>query len=175
MQREASERRAYFSEPRLSADGRLAARICGANDDVHMCESTQGNWIKLTDEEGDEICPVWTPDGKKIAYSSEMGGPANLFWRASDGSGAPQSLLENGNQKYPSSFSPDGRYLAYVEVDPVTRADIWLLPIEGDRKPQPFLQRQYNEYMPRFSPDCLDYSSNILAQICLRQLDLLRP
>ena len=170
-QREASPRRAYYNEPRLSADGRLAVRISGANDDVHVCELARGNWIKLTDEEGDESCPVWTPDGKKIAYSSESGGPANLFWRSADGSEPSQLLLKNEHQKYPSSFSPDGKYLAYVEVNPLTRADIWLLPIEGDRKPQPFLQTQYDESAPRFSPDgrWLAYSSNNTGrdEVCL--------
>jgi Tol biopolymer transport system component len=161
-QQEASPRHAYYNEPRLSSDGRLAVRVSGANDDVHVCELARDNWIKLTDEEGDEGSPVWTPDNKKIAYSSESGGPANLFWRASDGSEPPQLLLKNENQKYPSSFSPDGKYLAFVEVNPLTRADIWLLPMVGDRKPQPFLQKQYDESAPRFSPDgrWLAYSSN---------------
>ncbi len=74
--------------------------------------------------------------------------------------------MKNGNSKYPGSFSPKGDYLAYVEVDPVRGADIWILPMTGDRKPQSFIDDQYNERMPRFSPDgrWLAYSSNKMGQ-----------
>ena len=50
------------------------------------------------------------------------------------------------------SFSPNGQLLAFIEVNPTTGYDIWVLRL-SDRKAQPFLQTPFNESVPRFSPD----------------------
>jgi Tol biopolymer transport system component len=52
----------------------------------------------------------------------------------------------------PSSWSPDGQLLAFIEVNPTTGVDIWVLRL-SDRKAQPFLRTPFNETTPRFSPD----------------------
>ncbi len=59
------------------------------------------------------------------------------------------------------SWSPDGQLLAFVEVNPTTGRDIWVLRM-GDRKAQPFLRTPFDESVPRFSPDgrWLAYISN---------------
>ena len=69
-------------------------------------------------------------------------------------------LLENKNIQWPCSFSPDGKRLAYVEVDPESRSDIWILPLEGNDpdhprpgKPEPLLRSSFAEESPAFSPD----------------------
>ena len=152
-----------YGELAISPDGRrLAVRVAAANDDVWLYEPARDTLTRLTDEDGDEVCPVWTPKGERVAYSSEAGGPANLFWKAADGSGSQEPLLRSEHPKYPSSFTPDGQILAFVEIHPKTRADIWLLPVQGNLKPRPFLQTQFDEWAPKFSPDgCwLAYASN---------------
>jgi dipeptidyl aminopeptidase/acylaminoacyl peptidase len=52
----------------------------------------------------------------------------------------------------PMSWSPDGQLLAFMEINPTTQRDIWVLRM-GDRKAQPFLRTRFNETTPRFSPD----------------------
>ena len=52
----------------------------------------------------------------------------------------------------PMSWSPDGQLLAFIEVNPTTGYDIWVLRL-SDRKAQPFLRTPFNEAAPRFSPD----------------------
>jgi dipeptidyl aminopeptidase/acylaminoacyl peptidase len=58
--------------------------------------------------------------------------------------------------------SPDGRTLAFDELDPVSGWDIWTLSLDSDRKPRQFVQTSFNEWRPRFSPDgrWLAYQSN---------------
>ena len=52
-----------------------------------------------------------------------------------------------------SSVSPDGKALAYSQIARGTGSDIWILPLEGERKPRLFLQAQSNQQAAMFSPD----------------------
>ena len=96
--------------------------------------------------------PVWTPDGKRIAFFSTKDGPLNLFWQLADGSGGLEKLATSDLLDVPLSFSPDGQLLAFHEVNPTTGTDILLLRL-SDRKVLPFLRTPFNESDPRFSPD----------------------
>jgi serine/threonine-protein kinase len=102
--------------------------------------------------------PIWSPDGKHIAFMS--GGTSNLYYMRADGAGAPVRLTESKNRQVPYSFSPDGKRLAFFEFNPKTGADIWTLPMEeAERdhpkvgKPAPFLVTPADERTPMFSPD----------------------
>ena len=55
--------------------------------------------------------------------------------------------------KFPSQWSRDGRLLVYEERDPKTKSDLWVLPLDGDRKPRPFLQTEFSEVHGQLSPD----------------------
>jgi len=146
----------------LSRDGRRIARSnpAGPNRDLWVHDLDRGTTSRLTYGNNDSN-PVWSPDGKRIAYSSGLPKP-NLFWKPADGSEAEERLVTSANDQFPSSFSPDGKLLAYFEFDPVTGADIWVLPLEGDRKPLPFLKTPFSESYPVFSPDgkWIAYESN---------------
>jgi TolB protein len=62
------------------------------------------------------IFPVWSPDGKWIAYSSTRNNRFGIYRKPSDGSGAEELLLEGGtNQLEPDSWSRDAKYLIYTE------------------------------------------------------------
>jgi serine/threonine-protein kinase len=83
-----------------------------------------------------------------------------LFWIRSDGGGEPQRLLEIQAPLVPWSFSPDGKRLAFIEVDPETLADIWTLPLDlsdpdhpKPGKPELFLRTPADEQVATFSPD----------------------
>ena len=76
-----------------------------------------------------------------------------MFWKPADGSGTEERLTTSQYPQVAQSWSPDGKVLAFHEVHPTTGRDIWLLPLEGDRKPRPFLQTSFNERVPMFSPD----------------------
>ena len=104
--------------------------------------------------------PVWTPDGKRIAFQSSKEGRLNIFWQLADGSGGLERLTTSEYNNAPNSWSPDGQLLAFIEINPTTGYDIWMLrmddPSTGSgqvRKAQPFLQTPFNEGAPRFSPD----------------------
>jgi serine/threonine protein kinase/Tol biopolymer transport system component len=162
--RSLTDRLKAYAEPRLSPNvRRLAITIGDGNksNDVWIYELDREVLTRLTSGPTAEFNPIWTPDGKRIIFSLES--PVyNLFWKAADGSGAEEPLFTNGNDKYPGSVSPDGKTLAFGEQHPETRFDVFVLPLEGERRPRPFLQTPFMEYRPAFSPDghWLAYQSN---------------
>jgi hypothetical protein len=96
--------------------------------------------------------PVWSPDGGRIAFAS--GG--DLYVKDSS-SGGQEELLMGKNNVRPSDWSRDGRYLLYTQIDPKTRADLWILPEpmgkSGGATPIPFLRTEFIESQGQFSPD----------------------
>jgi serine/threonine protein kinase len=146
-----------YVSPRFSPDGkRLAVALFSGNTGLWVLDLDRDNFVRLTSVPGDNY-PIWSPDGKHIAYESGQGG---IFWVRSDGSKAPERLMSRERRMFPYSFSPDGRRLAYSELNPETGADIWTLPLDaGDSDhptagtPEPFLSTAANERFPALSPD----------------------
>jgi dipeptidyl aminopeptidase/acylaminoacyl peptidase len=63
-------------------------------------------------------------------------------------------LFGDSVDKFPLDWSPDGRFVLFSSSSSAgTQADLWVLPLFGDRKPFPFLQTPFNELRGRFSPD----------------------
>jgi Tol biopolymer transport system component len=152
---------ALYSTPSLSSDGqRIAFHIEATKNDVWAYDFARATTTRMT--YGHHHFPIWTPDGKRLTFASGGVGSANLFWGPADGSGVEERLTTSNNEQWPESWSPDGRTLAFDEEDPITGFDIWTVPLDGDRKPRPFLKTPYNEFRPRFSPDgrWLAYQSN---------------
>ena len=77
--------------------------------------------------------------------------------RASSGAGNAELLLKPIHQVAPKDWSRDGRFLLYVDYDPKTKQDLWVLPVSdgapGGRTPAVFLRTESNENQGQFSPD----------------------
>jgi serine/threonine-protein kinase len=155
-----------YLSPRFSPDGkRLAVALFSGNTGLWVLDLTRDNFLRLTSIPGDNF-PVWSPDGKHVAYES---GGSGISWVRSDGSSAPERLTKGERRVSPYSFSPDGKRLAYYEADPETGGDIWTLPLEVSDSdhpiagtPESFLRTAANELHPAFSPDgrWMAYSSD---------------
>ena len=88
-----------------------------------------------------------------IAFASDRKPRSSLYRKRADGSGEEELLLfpEGGGGAFNPNWSPDGRFLAYQQDNPDTRGqDLWLLPLTGDRRPQPLLVTDFSESTPRF-------------------------
>ncbi|HEV3482184.1 MAG TPA: protein kinase [Candidatus Acidoferrales bacterium] len=97
--------------------------------------------------------PIWSPDGSRILFSSNNGGIFDIYQKPASGAKAEEALLKSKESKIPRSLSRDGHFLLYSADDPKTKHALWVLPLEGDKKPFPFLQTEFNEVDGHFSPD----------------------
>jgi eukaryotic-like serine/threonine-protein kinase len=142
-----------YRGPRLSPDGRrIAAGITEQDSQVWLYDLSRETLTRFTFQSDNNTAPFWTPDGKRIVYISNKDGPRNLYWQLADGSGGLERLTTSDHVDIPSSWSPNGRMLAYSEVGAPDGYDIWVLRL-SDRKAQPFLRTKFNEAAAQFSPD----------------------
>ncbi len=147
-----------FYSATLSPDGqRLATSIQAANDDIWIYHILRKRLTRFTFGGGNSSFPIWSPDGKYVMYASERGTVTDLFRKPWDGSTAEERLTNGLSVSELSSYAPDGKAVAFVQ-----NGDIWILPLDEERTPRPFLESPANEASPKFSPDgrWLAYSSN---------------
>ena len=103
---------------------------------------------------GSSFKPVWSADGKQVIVASNRGAGRELFGIASEGEGQEERLLGGEGFKAPRDVSSDGKWLLYMQVNPKTKEDLWLLPLgPGERNPEPFLVTDFVETDGMFSPD----------------------
>jgi Tol biopolymer transport system component len=139
--------------PRLSPDGRrVAVSIIEQESQTWLYDLSRETLSKFTFEGSQNYNPVWTPDGKRVAFESNDSGALNIFWQLADGSGGLERLTTSPNINAPVSWSPDGQLLAFGEINITTGQNIWILRMK-DRKALPFHRTGSNENEPRFSPD----------------------
>src|SRR5262249_13807411 len=131
--------------------------------DLWVFEPQRATPLRLTfDPSQDNSSPVWSPDGKSIAFGSQRNGKWGIYQKASDGSGDEQLLYETSAPVMPMNWSREGQALVFWLNDPKTSSDLWVLPMRGDRKAEPFLQSSFNESFGQISPDAkwIAYASN---------------
>ena len=108
---------------------------------------------RFTFDPSDEMDAIWSPDGSRLIFNSARKGTLDVYQKASTGAGAEDVILaDSANNKYPTSWSPDGRFVLYHigSANSQTGNDLWVLPLFGDRKPTPVLQVQFNQVRRSF-------------------------
>lgn len=141
--------------PRLAPDGRrmtLDTRGAG-DDDVWVWDLDRETFTRLTVSPQADQYGVWTPDGKRVVFSSTREGVPNLYWRPADGTGLVERLAPSPNDQYPHAVSPDGKHLVYREHGPTTGRDLYVLPLDDARQPRPLVVTEFTELNAEFSPD----------------------
>jgi hypothetical protein len=120
--------------------------------DIWLLDFVRGTNLRFTFG-GTSSQPIWAPDGSRIIFTSGRHGIYDLYQKQAGGVKDEELLLKSSESKDPTSWSSDGRFLLYTSASPKTKADLWVLPLEGDRKPVPFLCTEFNEIDGHFSPD----------------------
>ncbi len=155
-----------LSVPRVAPDGRriVVVRDTAQGPKIWLLDGARMS--RLTFGGNVDFFSVWSPDGTRIVFGSDRSGAMDLYQTLVNGAvGDEQPLLSSGQVKIrgvPTSWSPDGRFLLYMNSAPQTGADIWVVPMVGAHAPSVFLKTPFDEGDGVFSPDgrWVAYESN---------------
>jgi Tol biopolymer transport system component/predicted Ser/Thr protein kinase len=152
-----------YGDLAFSPDGKKLAMdiVAGERADLWVYEWERGTFTRVTSSGALNVQPSWSPDGQRIAYGfSEKGERPNIWWMRADGAGVPQRLTESKLGQHADSWTPDGKVLAFFQVNPDAGSEILTLPIEGSEEsgwkpgqPKKFVADGFFNAGPVFSPD----------------------
>jgi serine/threonine protein kinase/WD40 repeat protein len=125
-----------YSHAWLSPDGmQLALDIRDQASGIYTWDLLHhGPPRRLTFDPGINRGGIWSPDGHRIAFSAQRNGSENIYWQAADGTGTPQPLTDGPKQQLPTSFTPDGTRLLFIESAAASSSyDLRVTNVTGDR------------------------------------------
>ncbi len=162
---------ADYTNPALSPDDKRVAvgirDLHSGKRNIWVFDLVRGTRTPLTFDPNDHLNPAWSPNGTRIAFSSDRKGMRDIYVTSASGGSQDEVLFESKDRhKSVEDWSADGQFLFYsqqekqVVVDPQpystteSQHDIYLLPLSGeDRRPITFLATPFREYQVRMSPD----------------------
>jgi serine/threonine protein kinase/Tol biopolymer transport system component len=149
---------------RISSDGkRVAFAEYYVDKHIWVLDLGRGTQERQTSD-GQNVGPIWTPDGSGIAFRSDWSGPGRLFLKRLDSSDVVPLTTDTKDSSSewndsPSSWTPDGKQLAFVRTGETSDTggtntlDIYVMSLDETNKPRPLLNSKYMEAYPEFSPD----------------------
>jgi len=137
---------------RLSPDGGQLLRTIvdplRGNPDVWVEDLARGTTVRVTRSRDFDVSPVWSPDGRRVAFRTGTVGKAELALAAADGTGSASRLPCPKDVCEPTDWSPDGHLLVVNAGD-----DVWTVSADGGAASAPLLAEHFVERDARFSPD----------------------
>ena len=130
-----------------AAGERIVVNAGSDGEDLWLFEPRRGTTSRLTFAPLPDSDAVFSPDGNRIAFYSART-PPGIYVKPTTGAASEELVAETGYQGWPRDWSSDGRYVLYQKI-----RDLWVLPMEGERTPFPFLNTAAQEQDGRFSPD----------------------
>lgn len=133
----------WMRDVRISPDG--TEIVFCYKGDIYKVPAKGGTATQLTTQDSYESTPLWSPDGKQIAFASDRYGNFDVFVMPASGGNA-QRLTTNSAGELPSAFTPDGKYILFSASiqDPATSAlfptsamtELYKVPTVGGRTEQ---------------------------------------
>ena len=123
-------KRIVFSARR---DGHFENKF-GLTEEIYVMDVNGGNQQRLTENRKNDWHPVWSPNGKRIAFAADRKGDFEnfeIYVMDADG-GNQQKLTENRVYDWSPSWSPDGERIAFVSYRDNNKAEIYVMDADGD-------------------------------------------
>jgi Tol biopolymer transport system component len=134
----------------VAPDGRRAAVLKG--EEIWVVDLVRSVPMLFATNLASTPTTVWSPDGNRIAFGAKHEAREEIYIGGLDGR---VDLVPTTDDPFKgvSDWSADGRSIVFWAQNAETGTDLWILPMEGDRKPVPYLHGVANESMGRISPD----------------------
>jgi serine/threonine-protein kinase len=108
---------------------------------------------RLTQSTSADQYGLWTPDGSRIVFQSDLKQTPGIYISRADGIGEPQLILERA-AAFPNAVTPDGKSVVFRATSTATKNDLFVVPMDGpDRKVTTLIQTPQNELNGALSPD----------------------
>ena len=160
--RELTEQGRWFVDARVSPNGRRILTTIEAARSTTAVYDISRKTLTVLSLDGDIWRSIWAPDSNRIAHTTDSGGEWSIGLTSADGSGENSTLVTSEVDAYTTSWSPDGRTIAFIRNDRETGWDIWTVTAEGGSA-EPFLVESGAQKDAVFSPDgkWLAYTTNV--------------
>jgi Tol biopolymer transport system component len=147
-----------YNMPALSPDEKTVAvsrvdLLAGTASDIWLINLERGTQIRLTDDPASDSYPAWSPAGDRITFVSTRNGQTSIYVKLSNGSAVEEPLVSSPELKWNPTFSPDGKFIIYAQLNPKTNTDLYRVSTESDKRVEMFLQTNFIEAQPRVSPN----------------------
>jgi serine/threonine protein kinase len=144
--------------PELSPDGRrvVLTRTVDGNSDAWVMDLERGVPSRFTSDVASENSAIWSPDGARIAFTSNRSGFNHLYVKPASGAGQEEPLLTGtaeATNGAPSDWSRDGRYLLYRTQSAKTRFDLWAWALDGSAPSFSIAHSDADDRDGQFSPN----------------------
>jgi WD40 repeat protein len=114
------------------------------NRDIWLIEVSSGKETRFTSDPGWDAFPLWSPDGKRILFTSNRGGGAyDLYQKSTSGAGSEDLVYKSSEGKGPTSWSPDGRFVLFYSLGQPTHVRLLAASGAADRAPVPVVDPQF--------------------------------
>jgi serine/threonine-protein kinase len=148
-----------YTWARVSPDGtRIVMEVqAPANTDIWTFDVRRGTFERFTVAAAHERWPLWTPDGQRVVFASGT----NLMWKSANGTGDAETFATGlPFAARPYGWSADKLSLVYDQEN--VSSDVFLLPLNGNRRPQALVANDFRNHRPAISPDgrWIAYTSN---------------
>jgi Tol biopolymer transport system component len=145
---------AAYRQPRFSPDGtRIAAEkasVADSNVDVWIYDVARYSAVKVTASDAPDVNPVWSPDGKRIVFSSKRDSTYHLYTKTVDSTEAEEPLEPSPGDALVEHWSRDGQFLSVT----IPRNGLWIVPLPPGQKPWSVRSASDNSlWQSEFSPD----------------------
>ncbi len=143
-----------YEQVAIAPDGsRAIVQIVDGSVGLWLLDFARNTLTPLVTTGGSSQAPVWTSDGKRVAYRATRNGVRNLYWKSADGTGDEERLTTKAGMLHtPGSVSPDGEWLLFTEVGPQSDRQTWRVRLTGNHELELISGKDLEEH-PVFSPD----------------------
>jgi len=146
-----------FASPAISPDGKMIAYSDGApgthRRDIWLYDISRSAASRFTFDPADDLNPTWSPDGRRIAFTSDRKGVRNIYLKDSSGTAAEELLLATEYEKNVEAWSPDGRFILFNQVTPNHERELWAVAANGGSEPFAVVAESKPVRKGVFSPD----------------------